>query len=126
MFVGGSLGTAARLALGLALPAVSAVAWYMVIANVVGAFLLGVLLTVLAGTSRSRAAEWRLLLGTGVLGGFTTYSTLAADSALLMIEDGFARGLGLGLLTVITGAVAAVAGMAAASLRNSVAQGGKS
>ena len=80
---GGAIGTTARLGLGLALPAPSghglaAVPWATLIANVVGAFLIGVLAVRLPG-----AHAVRVLLGTGVLGGFTTYSAFAVGTVTL-------------------------------------------
>ncbi|MCE4027489.1 CrcB family protein [Microbacterium sp. Au-Mic1] len=81
--VGGVIGTAARLGLGLALPTpsghgLSAVPWATLIANVVGAFLIGVLAARLPGSHAVR-----VLLGTGVLGGFTTYSAFAVGTVTL-------------------------------------------
>ena len=80
---GGTIGTAARLGLGLVLPApvgegFGAVPWATLIANIAGAFLIGVLAARLPGSSAVR-----ILLGTGVLGGFTTYSALAVGSVTL-------------------------------------------
>lgn len=88
---GGTVGTAARLALGLLLPDAGVIP--VLIANAVGAFLIGVLMARPFGGLRDPArAELRLLLGTGALGGFTTYSafmtgTLAlwADAPLLAV-----------------------------------------
>ena len=80
---GGAIGTAARLGLGLALPApqssgLAAVPWATFLANVLGAFLIGVLAARLPSSSGAR-----VFLGTGVLGGFTTYSALAVGSVTL-------------------------------------------
>lgn len=71
---GGTVGTAARLGLGM-LIADAPVA--VLVANLVGALLLGIL------TARIPASELRILLGTGMLGGFTTYSAFALDSVEL-------------------------------------------
>jgi len=80
---GGAIGTAARLGLGLALPApqgsgLAAVPWATFLANVLGAFLIGVLAARLPSSSGVR-----VFLGTGVLGGFTTYSAFAVGSMTL-------------------------------------------
>ncbi|PZP66844.1 MAG: hypothetical protein DI592_23690, partial [Stenotrophomonas maltophilia] len=48
----------------------------------------------------------RLLLGTGVLGGFTTYSTLAESTAALFLDGHGLAGTGYALLTVLSGAIA--------------------
>lgn len=71
--VGGTLGTAARLGLGMLIDAPAAA----LAANLAGALLLGIL------TARLPAGDLRILLGTGVLGGFTTYSAFAVDGVEL-------------------------------------------
>ena len=73
VFVGGALGGSARLAIGLGLD--GAVAWDLVIINVAGAAALGWVVGRLADTSNSLAYA---ALGPGFLGGFTTFSGLAA------------------------------------------------
>ena len=84
---GGTVGTAARLGLGLAVPDAGGFPVAVLVANVFGALMIGVL------TARlPKATELRLLLGTGMLGGFTTYSafmtgtvSLWADAPLLAV-----------------------------------------
>lgn len=49
--------------------------------NVLGCFLIGVL------TTRVSDPSVRLLLGTGVLGGFTTFSTFSLDALALVSQD---------------------------------------
>jgi CrcB protein len=53
--------------------------------NVLGSFLMGVLIGALARTTGGVSDRWRLLLGVGVLGGFTTFSSYSLE-AVLMIE----------------------------------------
>jgi fluoride exporter len=91
---GGMLGTAARAALTLLFGEAWG-PWLVPAVNVVGAFALGVAIGVLArsaSTQRSRAVQH--FVGTGVLGGFTTYSALAVESvaepALLAVGVGSA------------------------------------
>ena len=71
--------------------------------NVTGAFALG-LLTTAASTS----AETRLLLGTGFLGGYTTFSTLSYDSHSLF-RSGQTRAAWLNMLGSVALAVVAAA-----------------
>lgn len=78
VFVGGSLGTAARLAIGLLMPDAGGLPLATLSVNVLGSLLIGVLAARLSGTS-----ELRLLLGTGVLGGFTTYSAFMTGTVAL-------------------------------------------
>jgi CrcB protein len=84
--------------------------WHTLIINVSGAFLLGVLMAV--SVDRSLVApSARLFLGVGVLGGFTTFSTLSYESIALIEQGLFVQGtanmFGSGLL----GMVAAVLGV---------------
>jgi CrcB protein len=82
--VGGSLGALARWGVAEALPHTSSeVPWGTVLANVSGCFAIGVLLVVLA-ERRPHDRILRPLLGTGVLGGYTTFSTYALDTRTLM------------------------------------------
>jgi CrcB protein len=79
---GGAVGTGARFLIAATVPASAAPVAILVI-NVLGAFLLGALLEALGHRPGVSATRLRLLLGTGVLGGFTTYSTLAVDTVAL-------------------------------------------
>jgi CrcB protein len=115
--LGGMVGTAAREALTLMIPSVGAFPLAIFLINISGAFLLGVLLEGLArrGPDAGRRRTLRLLLGTGFLGGFTTYSALAAASALLLGEQaGLALSYAIG--TVLAGAMATWCGIAVGAL----------
>lgn len=68
---GGALGACARYGLSELFPGI----WTIAVVNVVGSLLLGIIASML-GPDRL----WRLFLGTGVLGGFTTFSTFAVDA----------------------------------------------
>lgn len=87
VMAGGALGAAARYYLGrLAMHWFGpGFPWGTLAANLLGGFAMGLLAGVLA---RMSAGEpWRLLLGVGVLGGFTTFSAFSLES-WLMIERG--------------------------------------
>jgi CrcB protein len=109
--VGGMVGTGLRYLITVVTPRWSGVPVATLGINVVGAFLLGVLLELLA--ERSTDAGWsrriRLAVGTGGLGGFTTYSALATDTAILAAHPGQAAGYALG--TVLLGGLASAAGI---------------
>ncbi len=111
--VGGAAGTAAREGLSLVVPPVGALPLATLLINLAGAFLLGVLLEALVrgGPDVGVRRIARLGLGTGFCGGFTTYSALAAATALLLV----AGDAGLAVLyaagTVLTGALATWAGI---------------
>jgi CrcB protein len=109
---GGALGTGLRYLISTAVPLLAQVPVATLGVNVVGAFLLGVLLEFLA--DRSLDTGWsrriRLGVGTGVLGGFTTYSTLAVDTVVLVAAHPL-RAAGYALATVILGGAASIAGI---------------
>jgi CrcB protein len=82
--------------------------------NVAGAFLIGLLLAALRrrGADEGRRRLARLLLATGVLGGFTTYSALALGTVELVRDDRVLAGAAYGLGTVVVGLGAVVLGAA--------------
>ena len=57
----------------------------------------------------SRSRRLRLVLGTGALGGFTTYSALVVDTATVRAHPG--RAAAYALVTVVLGAAASAAGI---------------
>jgi CrcB protein len=117
---GGTIGTAIREGLTLAVPALGGVAWIILVINVVGAFCLGLLLEGLVrrGADEGRRRRLRLFIGTGVLGGFTTYSTLATATATLLNANQPWVAVAYALGTLILGAVGTTAGIAVASAQH--------
>jgi CrcB protein len=107
--LGGALGAAGRAALVLPIqhdaPAFALPMTTMAI-NVAGSFLLGVVVGVLgSGSPRLRA-----FLGTGILGGFTTYSAFAVQ--VVRAADGRATlALVLAVASLLLGVTAALAGL---------------
>jgi len=61
--------------------------WHTFVINISGAFLLGALMVLTVDRSLL-PGSMRLFLGVGILGGFTTFSTLSYESVALM-ESGF-------------------------------------
>lgn len=116
VLLGGTVGTGLREAITLVTPRVGDVPVATVGINVVGAFLLGILLERLArgGPDAGTRDDLRLLLGVGALGGFTTYSALAMDTVLLGSQDP-AIALVYALGTLVIGAIASWAGIAVAA-----------
>ena len=112
---GGAVGTGMRLLLEETVPRWASVPIVTVVINVLGAFLLGALLQAVSGPALDErwSRRARLGLGTGVLGGFTTYSSLANDTvALVGTHPAYAAAYALS--TVLVGLVASVAGIAMA------------
>ncbi len=87
IFAGGALGAVARATLGtLAVPDPARWPWSTFTVNIVGAFLVGYFTTRLL--ERLPLSSYRRpLLGTGVCGGLTTFSTMQVET-LKMIEHG--------------------------------------
>ncbi|PYI38618.1 hypothetical protein CVS30_09505 [Arthrobacter psychrolactophilus] len=126
--LGGSFGAAAREGLVLAIPNDGGVPWAILLANIVGALILGLLLSTLTrhashdlspapprrGAILPRRRSLQLLLGTGFCGGFTTYSTLAVGFVSLSgtASQGPSVAVAYGLGTVVLGGVATWLGMA--------------
>jgi CrcB protein len=115
VFVGGAVGTAVREGLVLVIPNLGGIPLAIFVINVFGAFLLGLLLEALSrgGPDEGRRRSLRLLLGTGFLGGFTTYSTLATGTTLLAVEGSNGLAIAYSLATVVLGAAASWGGIAA-------------
>lgn len=115
---GGTVGTALREGLLLAAPDREAFPLTTFAINLAGAFALGLLLEVLArtGPDGGRLRGIRLLVGTGVLGGFTTYSALATATAVLGVTGFAGWAVAYALGTVVVGAAMSVLGILLGSL----------
>jgi CrcB protein len=80
--VGGMIGAVLRAWFNLRFPATpGSMPWATLSENVLGAFFLGLLLALLLG--RRHADTLRLLLCTGILGSFTTFSNLSVELVIL-------------------------------------------
>lgn len=84
---GGAVGAVARFHLGRMMPPVSSGSWPWptLTANLVGGLLMGLMAGWLL--RRGDGEQWRLLLGVGLLGGFTTFSAYSLE-LVQMIESG--------------------------------------
>ena len=117
--VGGTLGTAAREALSLAIPSPGSFPLAIFLINVSGSFALGLLLEMLThgGPDAGRRRSARLLAGTGFLGGFTTYSALATDTDLLFRAGDVSTGILYAVGSLFLGIAAAALGIVVSSRR---------
>jgi CrcB protein len=94
------VGRAALVTLGAAFP------WGTLIVNLAGGLAMGVLTGTVARIANGD--WWRLLLGVGVLGGFTTFSAFSLD-AMLMLERGAWPQMLLYIAASVVGSIAALA-----------------
>ena len=95
---GGAIGSVFRYLVGVWSVRLAGVnfPWGTLTVNVVGSFLIGLLVELVARRLNA-SMELRLFLGTGVLGGFTTFSSFSLDAVSL-----FERGaLGLSAVYVL-------------------------
>lgn len=106
---GGAVGSVLRYAVADPLNR-RASPWGTVLVNLVGSFLIGVVV----GWYSERGTDslLRVFLGVGVLGGFTTFSTWTAET-LALLEDGrVAAGLLNAAAPTVAGLLAAALGLA--------------
>ena len=106
VFAGGALGTVARTGLGLLVAADPARwPWPTFGVNVVGAFLLGYFTTRLL--ERLPLSSYRRpLLGTGVCGGLTTFSTMQVETLRMIEHHHYALAIGYTCASVVFGLLA--------------------
>jgi CrcB protein len=115
IFAGGALGTLARAGLAEAFPyAAPAWPWPTFTVNVVAAFLLGYFVTRLQ--ERLPLSSYRRpLLGTGLCGGLSTFSTMQVE--ILKMIDAHAWGLAVGYVAASVAAGYAAIYLATAMVR---------
>jgi CrcB protein len=92
----------------------------ILVINLIGSFALGLLLESLVrrGSDEGRRRAARLLVGTGLIGGFTTYSAFAVDVGLLGSGGGLVIAVAYAASSVALGTLAAGAGIALAGRRH--------
>ena len=114
VMAGGALGAAGRYHLGrLAFHfGGTGFPYGTLLANLLGGLLMGVLVGVLA---RSNVADesWRLLLGVGLLGGFTTFSAFSLEVVNMVERGQWGVAIGYALFSVVGSVLALFAGMMA-------------
>ena len=108
VFLGGGVGAALRHGVNLAAARLLGTSFPFgtLTVNVLGSLLMGLMAAWFAFEG-SPSQHWRLFLTTGMLGGFTTFSTFSLDTAFL-----YERGeLGLAALYVVASVAAGLVGL---------------
>jgi CrcB protein len=116
---GGAVGSAARYLLSGWISKSTTLPLGTFAANVIGSFLIGLVMEVATNTESISPAV-RLGLTTGVLGGFTTYSTFNYETLQLLRSGATLLGVANIGLTVLACLVAGVLGLAAGRLLSGV------
>lgn len=112
VFLGGGLGAVARYAASLGLQAQmpSFLPFPTLIINVLGSFLIGIIIAVL----QENAPIWRLFLATGVMGGFTTFSAFSLETISLIQKGALLASVGYVVCSVLACCMACFLGLKAA------------
>jgi CrcB protein len=113
VFAGGGAGAVARYLTGVAALRTFGSGWpYGTFAvNAIGGLLMGVLATTLALRGGADQDRWRVLLGIGVLGGYTTFSAFSLEVALMIERKEWGQAGGYILSSVVVAVFALFLGM---------------
>ncbi len=111
---GGATGAVARYLLGSAAGRMMGHGgwpWGTFAANILGGLLMGVLVSVLALRGGADQEKWRLLLGVGLLGGFTTFSSYSLELVLMLQRRAYIEATGYGVGSMALSILALILGL---------------
>lgn len=91
--------------------AAAAFPWATLSVNLLGSFVMGLLAGWLARHGAAGSETWRLLLGVGVLGGFTTFSAFSLELALFIERGALGMAGGYIALSLVGGIAGLFAGL---------------
>ena len=103
VFVGGAIGTVARAVLAtLTAPDPARWPWPTFVVNILGAFLLGYFSTRLL-ERLPQSSYRRPLLGTGLCGGLTTFSTMQVETVRMLQHQHYGLAIGYTAASLLAG-----------------------
>ena len=110
---GGAVGTVARYHVGVGALRAFGSGWPYgtFTVNVVGGFLMGCLASWLAHRGAASSEHWRVLLGVGVMGGFTTFSSFSLETALMIQKRAYLQAFSYSAASVLLSVAALFAGL---------------
>jgi CrcB protein len=109
--LGGAIGSVARYLVGRLMgpTADSPFPWHTFVVNATGAFVIGLVLVLAA--RQGWPGWWRPLLAVGILGGYTTFSTLSLEIVELGLRGSSIIAAVYGLGSLLAGVLGALAGI---------------
>ena len=111
--IGGALGSMARYGVGIQATRLLGARWPFgtLTVNIVGGLLMGFLAAWLAHAMPLGQERWRVTLGVGVLGGFTTFSAFSLETALMIERRAYGEAGLYVVLSVVASVTALFVGM---------------
>jgi CrcB protein len=110
IFLGGAAGSLLRVLLAQTVTSgVATWPWATFVVNVSGCFALGLIATHLRERP-PEAPHWHPLLGTGLCGAYTTFSTMQLELVRMIDHDRFGLAIGYALASVLASYLAILAG----------------
>lgn len=110
---GGAVGSVARYLVGVGALRVMGSGWPYgtFTVNIAGGFLMGCLASWLAHRGATSSEPWRILLGVGVMGGFTTFSSFSLETALMIQKRAYLQAFSYSAASVLLSVAALFAGL---------------
>lgn len=115
--LGGAVGAVLRYQTGRLVTAlfgaktVTAFPWATLTVNVLGSLAMGLLAGWLARHGGENSEQWRLLVGVGLLGGFTTFSAFSLEMMLLIERGQSGLALTYAVISVLAGLIGLYLGL---------------